>query len=447
MSLSPALRRSVLSLSLLLPLAAPAAFAADQPCKNPAGMPIAGGTDQGHETGTDNATCAPDATAVGHENNASAAGSTAMGYQNEAFGVDSTAVGRGNIARDLSGVAMGYNNEIAVGGSYGTAVGRGNTVSADRGVAMGSYNIVTGAGGVALGRSSEASATEALAVGLQAKAMGVGSVAIGSWSVADRGNAVSFGDAAVQRQLINVAAGTAGTDAVNLEQLFLVMGALGGGASYAGGVFTAPTFTIQGSNYGSVAAAFSAVDARLTALGGGGASQAYVDKGDAATLDAAMAYADTKDNQVMAGVQKYYEAGKDYADAGDAATLTASKSYADGKATQALASAKAYTDQKFAAWNDSFARMQQQVDRRFANTDKRIDKVGAMGTAMTQMAVNAAIGSTAAGRVAIGIGGQGNQGAVSIGYGKRIGDRASFSFGASFSGGESSAGAGFGFDL
>ncbi len=30
---------------------------------------------------------------------------------------------------------------------------------------------------------------------------------------------------------------------------------------------------------------------------------------------------------------------------------------------------------------------------------------------------------------------------------RRIGDRASFSFGASFSGGESSAGAGFGLDL
>ena len=51
------------------------------------------------------------------------------------------------------------------------------------------------------------------------------------------------------------------------------------------------------------------------------------------------------------------------------------------------------------------------------------------------------------GRIAIGVGAQGSEGAVSIGYGKRIGDRASFSFGASFSSGESSAGAGFGFDL
>jgi hypothetical protein len=49
--------------------------------------------------------------------------------------------------------------------------------------------------------------------------------------------------------------------------------------------------------------------------------------------------------------------------------------------------------------------------------------------------------------MAIGVGAQGGQGAVSIGYGKRLGDRGSFSVGASFGKGESSAGAGFGFDL
>ena len=165
-----------------------------------------------------------------------------------------------------------------------------------------------------------------------------------------------------------------------------------------------------------------------------------MEAGDMMAVAAAKKYADVGDDATLA-------AANAHADAGDAATLTASRAYTDTTATQTLASAKTYTDQKFAAWNDSFTQMQQQLDRRFANTDKRIDKVGAMGTAMTQMAVNAAIGNSAAGRVAIGIGGQGNQGAVSIGYGKRIGDRASFSFGASFSGGESSAGAGFGFDL
>ena len=87
------------------------------------------------------------------------------------------------------------------------------------------------------------------------------------------------------------------------------------------------------------------------------------------------------------------------------------------------------------------------MDRRFAQTDRRIDQIGAMGSAMTHMAVNAANGNSSKGRIAIGVGAQGSQGAVSIGYGKRIGDRGSFSLGASFSSGESSVGGGFGFDL
>lgn len=165
-----------------------------------------------------------------------------------------------------------------------------------------------------------------------------------------------------------------------------------------------------------------------------------VDAGDAATLAAANSHADAGDAATLA-------AAKADAATGDAATLTASKSYTDGKATQTLQSANAYTDARFAAWNDSFTQYQQQVDKRFAQTDKRIDQVGAMGSAMTHMAVNAANGNSDKGRIAIGVGAQGSQGAVSIGYGKRLGERASFTLGASFSSGESSVGGGFGFDL
>jgi hypothetical protein len=165
-----------------------------------------------------------------------------------------------------------------------------------------------------------------------------------------------------------------------------------------------------------------------------------IDDGDAATLEAANDHADSGDAATLASANAH-------ADAGDASTLTASKAYADTKSASTLGSANAYTDQKFAAWNDTFTQYQQQVDRRFAQTDKRIDQIGAMGSAMTHMAVNAANGNSAKGRIAIGVGTQGSQGAVSIGYGKRLGDRGSFSLGASFSSGESSVGGGFGFDL
>ncbi|KQZ77672.1 hypothetical protein ASD55_07335 [Rhodanobacter sp. Root561] len=144
----------------------------------------------------------------------------------------------------------------------------------------------------------------------------------------------------------------------------------------------------------------------------------------------------TQMKNVTDGADPMDAVNKRQMDAGDAAT-----------AAQTLNSSKSYTDSRFATWNDSFTQYQQQVGRRFAQTDKRISQVGAMGTAMTQMAVNASNGSGPNGRIAIGMGAQGGQGAVSIGYGKRVGDHGSFSLGASFSRGESSAGAGFGFDL
>ena len=58
-----------------------------------------------------------------------------------------------------------------------------------------------------------------IAIGEGAVASGEGSVALGVGSVADRANAVSVGSTGANRQIINVAAGTEGTDAVNVSQL------------------------------------------------------------------------------------------------------------------------------------------------------------------------------------------------------------------------------------
>jgi len=61
-------------------------------------------------------------------------------------------------------------------------------------------------------------------------------------------------------KLIGLAAGTAGTDAVNVGQLTPVVTALGGGAAIAAdGSVTAPTYTLKGTNYSNVGAALSAL--------------------------------------------------------------------------------------------------------------------------------------------------------------------------------------------
>ena len=69
------------------------------------------------------------------------------------------------------------------------------------------------------GADAAASGAEAVAIGAGASAVAGNAVALGSGSVADRENTVSVGAADAQRQLVNVAAATEATDAVNLGQL------------------------------------------------------------------------------------------------------------------------------------------------------------------------------------------------------------------------------------
>jgi autotransporter adhesin len=86
-------------------------------------------------------------------------------------------------------------------------------------VASGANARVEGNNGVAMGNSAQATANNASAIGANAAASHENSVALGAGSTTDRANAVSVGNADMQRQITNVAAGTAQTDAVNVSQL------------------------------------------------------------------------------------------------------------------------------------------------------------------------------------------------------------------------------------
>jgi trimeric autotransporter adhesin len=67
--------------------------------------------------------------------------------------------------------------------------------------------------------AAQASGADALAIGGNAQASGQNAVALGANSVADRADSVSVGAAGQERQITNVKAGTADTDAVNVSQL------------------------------------------------------------------------------------------------------------------------------------------------------------------------------------------------------------------------------------
>jgi len=67
--------------------------------------------------------------------------------------------------------------------------------------------------------AASARGAHSTAMGANATANADNSVALGAGSVANRANTVSVGDVGSERQITNVAAGTQGTDAVNLNQL------------------------------------------------------------------------------------------------------------------------------------------------------------------------------------------------------------------------------------
>ena len=164
------------------------------------------GTGKGSSaTGNNNTIYGENATAVGDDNiiNKDAEGSTAIGKGNEVSGKNAVAEGLKNVVSGEGSVAGGSNNNVSGAGS--AAYGIGNTVSGDGSGAYGSNNNITGANTYALGSDITSAANN--------------SVILGAGSTATRDNVVSVGSVGGERQIINVAAGTEITDAVNYGQI------------------------------------------------------------------------------------------------------------------------------------------------------------------------------------------------------------------------------------
>ncbi|WP_436408385.1 YadA-like family protein [Burkholderia orbicola] len=164
-----------------------------------------------------------------------------------AVGSNSIAIGNGAAAGGTDSIMIGTNARHA--GSGGTVVG-------------GNASAMGGGGAAAFGLNSAAGGVSSLALGTGALASGRNSVALGGGSVANADNTVSVGSTAVQRRIVNLAAGTGATDAVNVSQLTGVTKALGGGAAVgADGGITNPTYNVGGTDYHNVGDALDALAA------------------------------------------------------------------------------------------------------------------------------------------------------------------------------------------
>ena len=160
-----------------------------------------------------------ESTANGAYSKASGQFSTADGALSSASGDYSTSTGSYASASNVGSTANGYNSNAS--GQLSTASGDGSSASGDYSTSTGSYATATGQGSTADGFGAYAAGTNGTAIGTGSAAIGNNSAAIGAGSVANRANSVSVGNASTgeTRQITNVAAGTQGTDAVNVNQL------------------------------------------------------------------------------------------------------------------------------------------------------------------------------------------------------------------------------------
>ena len=163
--------------------------------------------------------------ALGNSAKAGAEGGTAIGTRALAIGVNSVALGRGSTVFD--------------GSDFGIAIGTGASV--------GEFDGGTAVGGIALG------------VGAKVLKGANGSLALGLGAEANEKGVASFGNEVLQRRLINIANGTASHNAATVGQLRGALSALGGDVD-ANGNIVGPSFNVQGQSQSTLNGALEALD-------------------------------------------------------------------------------------------------------------------------------------------------------------------------------------------
>lgn len=255
---------------------------------------------------------------------------TAIGYSSQAWGAETFAGGYLSSAKGTGDVALGSHatTDTQNTGStkYSTAIGAYAQVDGYNATGIGSNVVVNGNGSFGAGASAQAiglsniailgsatgsdhsiaiggisSAPYANAWGFNAEATAQNADAIGASSRATEANTVSFGDASASyyRRLVNVADATSPQDVVTLNQVMQSTAALGGGASYAGGTFTAPSYSLGSQTFHDVGSALTYLNGQI-GTGGGASTPVWLASTDTTTPATAQG---TDGTSVGAGAQ------------------------------------------------------------------------------------------------------------------------------------------------
>ncbi len=165
--------------------------------------------------------------------------------------------GANTVSKQTDSTVIGYDNKLTGDNEKGShdvfmAGSHNELTNVSNSIVMGNKNVITGVSNViSFGHQNEITANNAVAIGSGAGVSAEGGVALGAFSVADRANAVSVGSTGANRQIINVAAGTEGTDAVYVSQLKKVSDTANAGWNlYTNGVATEATNVRPGEYVG-----------------------------------------------------------------------------------------------------------------------------------------------------------------------------------------------------
>lgn len=170
------------------------------------------------------------------------------------------------------GIAIGESAEASRTGEGGVAVGAFARAFGVNSVALGRASTVSEDAkyGQAFGTDSHALAEYGLSYGAWTRVMqGANrSVALGAYSVATEADTVSIGSDSLQRRIVNVANGRNAQDATTVAQLNATLATLGGGAHIdSDGNIIGPHFTVQGQQQSTLNDALQSLDGAVTTQG------------------------------------------------------------------------------------------------------------------------------------------------------------------------------------
>lgn len=283
-------------------------------------------------------------------------------------------------------------DELEKNPSTGTGTGGGVAVG---GTETGQPTVVANTNGVAVGGKASAGGQNATAVGGNSFAAGAGDTAIGGGATVNADYSTAVGS--------NTRVAAIATHSV----------AVGANAS------------VEKDHSVALGEASSVTAQNAVALGAGSSAD--------------------RDNTVSVGAAGQERAITNVA-AGTQATDAANTAQVEAGTQRAIDTAKTYTDQRFVDLQTGMDRFARTVDDRFRTVDRRMNGTGAMSTAMSQMGT-AAAGASGNGRLAAGVGLQGGERAIAVGYATPVGDRVHINFGGAATATQKTVGAGIGVDL